>query len=309
MSDIDLNNVNDHPPPALRPYHVLVTGFGPFSRYSVNPSWLAVEPLHNAVLTVDIQPDSALPVDQPLASSETSLSARREVRITAIQVPVTYEAVLSIVPGLHARPPVLPPSSDPALSTPFPPPEGYDLFFHVGVIGRGSLRMERIGHKFGYNMKDAANSLAPIVRISRDEGNQPPDGQRMKGLRLRDATDYNVESLVEGNETPKRGFGRGYESFAEEIYTDVDVEKLVHHLKTCGFDQIYTSMDAGHYLCDFLYYCSLAESKRSTKNDKSTPASQVIFLHCPPVGLPLSTEEVTEAIRQSIMWLCRTLTH
>lgn len=24
-------------------------------------------------------------------------------------------------------------------------------------------------------------------------------------------------------------------------------------------------MDAGHYLCDFIYYCSLAESKRSTK--------------------------------------------
>lgn len=68
-------------------------------------------------------------------------------------------------------------------------------------------------------------------------------------------------------------------------------------------------MDAGHYICDFLYYCSLAESKRTwTKNDKSVPASQVIFLHCPPVDLPLSTEEVTDAIKKSITWLCSSLT-
>ncbi|KAI6046213.1 hypothetical protein EDC04DRAFT_2558476 [Pisolithus marmoratus] len=302
MSDIDLNS---NPPPELRPYHVLVTGFGPFSRYSVNPSWLAVKPLHNTILRVDIPLEPVLPVDQPLTDSQVPLTAGREIRITAIQVPVTYEAVLSTVPGLHARPPILPPTSDPFLPTPLPPPEGYDLFFHVGVIGRGSLRMERVGHKFGYNMKDAAGSLAPIVRVFRDDASQPPDAQRMEVSRLRDARDYIVESPVDSNETPKRGFGRGYESYSEEIYTDIDVEKLVHHLKTCGFDQIYTSMDAGHYICDFLYYCSLAESKRSAKNDKSTPASQVLFLHCPPVGLPLSTEEVTEAIRKSIMWLCK----
>lgn len=302
MSDIDpISN----PLPELRPYHVLVTGFGPFSRYSVNPSWLAVNPLHNTILKVDIPLEPVPPVDPSLTNLEAPLTASREIRITAVEVPVTYDAVLSIVPGLHARPPVLPPSSDPLLPTPFSPLGGFDLFFHVGVIGRGSLRMERVGHKFGYNMKDAAGSLAPIVRVSREEGNQPPVAQNMDISHFRDTIDYNVPSPVDGSETPKRGFGKGYELFAEEIYTDVDVEKLVHHLKICGFDQIYTSMDAGHYLCDFLYYCSLAESKRSTKNDKSTPASQVLFLHCPPVGLPLSTEEVTEAIRKSIMWLCR----
>ncbi|KAL4074003.1 hypothetical protein V8B97DRAFT_1274953 [Scleroderma yunnanense] len=290
-------------PPELRPYHVLVTGFGPFSRYAVNPSWLAVKPLHNTVLKVDVAIEPIFPCDHPLpVNPDACLIATREIHITALQVPLTYEAVLSVVPGLHTRPPVLPPSSDPFLPTPSPPPDGYDLFFHVGVIGRGSLRMERVGHKFGYNMKDATGSLAPTVRVSREETTQPREAQRTEIARLRD---YNVELPVDGNETPKRGFGKGYELFAEEIYTEVDVEKLVHHLKKSGVEQIYTSMDAGHYLCDFLYYCSLAESKRSSsKNDKSIPTSQVIFLHCPPVDLPLSTEEVTDAIKKSIAWLC-----
>ncbi|KAG6329084.1 hypothetical protein ID866_10006 [Astraeus odoratus] len=228
MTDVTLNG---EPLPKLRPYHVLVTGFGPFSRYTVNPSWLAVKSLHNAILKVDVPTpgDHALVVD-----TDARLTATREIHITALQVPVTYDAVLSIVPGLHARPPVLPPTSDPFFPPRSPPPDGYDLFFHVGVIGRGALRMERVGHKFGYNMKDATATLAPIVRVSREESNPPPETQRSEVARLRDARDYSVESPVDGNDTPKRGFGKGYESFPEEIYTEVDVEKLVQHLKKCG---------------------------------------------------------------------------
>lgn len=31
---------------------------------------------------------------------------------------------------------------------------------------------------------------------------------------------------------------------------------------------------------------------------------QVLFLHCPPVGQPLTTEDVTEAIKKIIIWVC-----
>ena len=55
-------------------------------------------------------------------------------------------------------------------------------------------------------------------------------------------------------------------------------------------------MDAGHFLCDFLFYASLAEAKRhATKLEKdktrSTPPKMtpVLFMHCPPVGQPLDT--------------------
>jgi len=64
-------------------------------------------------------------------------------------------------------------------------------------------------------------------------------------------------------------------------------------------------MDAGHYLCDFIYYCSLAEVARTIKpyeEKRRTP--QVLFLHCPPTGQPLSTEEVTDAITKIIIWVC-----
>ncbi len=64
-------------------------------------------------------------------------------------------------------------------------------------------------------------------------------------------------------------------------------------------------MDAGHYLCDFIYYCSLAEVMRSVKPyEEKRWIPQVLFLHCPPVGQPLTTEDVTNAIKKIIGWVC-----
>jgi len=164
----------------------------------------------------------------------------RDVHLSILQVPVVYEDVLAIVPGLHARPPILPPSADPDLADIIPPADGFDLIFHVGVAGRGPLRMERVGHKFGYNMKDATGCLAPIVRVTRDENSNPNRGpsepsemERMERARL---SEYDIEVPVDGTEPPKRGFGKGYELFPEEIYTEIDVEKLVHHLKRSGIE-------------------------------------------------------------------------
>ena len=63
-------------------------------------------------------------------------------------------------------------------------------------------------------------------------------------------------------------------------------------------------MDAGHYLCDFIYYCSLAEAKRSVKPYEKRRTTRVLALHCCPVGSPLSTDEVTQALRQIIIRVC-----
>jgi hypothetical protein len=64
-------------------------------------------------------------------------------------------------------------------------------------------------------------------------------------------------------------------------------------------------MDAGHYLCDYIYYCSLADARRLAKPYDNRKTTQVLFLHCPPVNQPLSTEEVTDAIKRIIVWVCR----
>ena len=63
-------------------------------------------------------------------------------------------------------------------------------------------------------------------------------------------------------------------------------------------------MDAGHYLCDFIYYCSLAEAQRNGKPFEKDKSTKVLFLHCPPVDQPCSTEEVVETIKRIVVWVC-----
>jgi pyroglutamyl-peptidase len=279
-------------------FRVLVTGFGPFSHYTVNPSWLAVKPLHNTVIP-----------QTPVDDDDEGVGPRpnRPIHITALEIPVSYEDVLEVVPKLHTRPPTLPESDDSEAFLPAPS-SGYDFIFHLGVAGRGPLRMERQGHKLGYQMKDANGKLAPVVRSSPKDFSRRPDGpsaaENMERERL------GLEPLETSGDTtirPTRGFGAAYENFPEEIMTELDVTRLVQDLRRSGVEQIYSSMDAGHYLCDFIYYCSLAEAKRSSKTKpyEKRRNTQVLFLHCPPVGQPVTTEEVTQVIKQIIVWVCR----
>ncbi|KAF7969713.1 hypothetical protein HWV62_26112, partial [Athelia sp. TMB] len=110
--------------------------FRPFAHYEENPSWLAVRPLHNKVLTFEPPPDATETV---AAGSDVQMRdvnepepapKPRQIHITVCKVPVVYEAVLSTVPGFHSRPPVIPEHDEP-LSPNLPPHEdGYDLCFH-----------------------------------------------------------------------------------------------------------------------------------------------------------------------------------
>ncbi|KAF9562759.1 peptidase C15, pyroglutamyl peptidase I-like protein [Agrocybe pediades] len=302
------------PPDAFR---VLVTGFGPFQHYQGNPSWLAVSPLQNEILHTDV-PSNLLSSNPKATAQDPVIDTHpRPIHITTLQIPVVYESVLAIVPGLHARPPILP--EDAPEDCADPPENYYDFVFHLGVAGRGPLRMERVGHKLGYHMKDAKGQLAPIVRVStkdftrRENGGAPSSTVSTLGEESVSAAEnmererLGMDLVEQGSENavrPSRGFGIGYTRFPDEINTEIDVTRLVQDLKKSGVDQIYTSMDAGHYLCDFIYYCSLAEVKRSSNPYEKSRNTQVLFLHCPPVNQPLSTEEVTDAIKRIVVWVC-----
>ncbi|KAG5637978.1 hypothetical protein H0H81_002339 [Sphagnurus paluster] len=282
-------------------FHVLVTGFGPFNQYEINPSWLAVKPLHNTIISFD-------PTSAPVGSDQVVVEDQipsRSIHISALEIPVSYEAILATVPGLHAHPPLLAASTDP--DPPPPPASGYDFIFHIGVAGRGPLRMERQGHKLGYHMKDADGKLASVVRSSPKDFSRRAEDTLVAENQERERLGMDiVESIGDTAVRPTRGFGAAYENFPEEISTEIDVTRLVQDLKLSGIEQIYTSMDAGHYLCDFIYYCSLAEAKRNTNPyDERRRNTQVLFLHIPPVNQPLSTEEVTEAIQRIIVWVCK----
>ena len=226
-----------------------------------------MKPLQNTVLHTDIRIDKIIPTITPsiapTPAAQASLdihSQPRPIHITTLKVPVTYEGVLSVVPGLHARPPVLPPSAPEDCAR--PPESNYDFVFHIGVAGRGPLRMERISHKLGYHMKDATGKLAPVVKVSSKDfsrrgdpvgpmpaggvgaGTSGSGGMHVGGGNLPSAAEIiERERLgidhVEGGDTnlrPTRGFGATYETFPDEITTNIDVTRLVHDLKRSGIE-------------------------------------------------------------------------
>jgi len=252
--------------PAPNAIHVLVTGFGPFRNYSVNPSWLAVKALYNAVL-------SAEKVPQPGGGTDGTLGTR-QIYVTVLEVPTVYESVLQTVPGLHEKPPVLPSTADPAFAPAHLPSDGFDFILHVGVAGPGGVSLEKLGHKLGYNKPDAENKYAPIAQV--------PDGS-------------------DGETQPVRGFGEGYEGLPDELSTAIDTAGLKQHIQAQGIKRVGLSNDAGHYLCDFIYYASLAAATRNAAEQaEMTP---VLFLHCCPQGEPYQTGEVTDAIKATVTWV------
>ncbi|KZO94225.1 peptidase C15, pyroglutamyl peptidase I-like protein [Calocera viscosa TUFC12733] len=265
-----------------KPFNVLVTGFGPFSDYSHNPSWLGVFPLHNTVLS----------------------TPTHRISFTCFRVPTSYAAILALIPGIHERPPRLPSSQYPASPTsqkppyddtdpvpqplPAAPEGGYDLVIHVGAGRQGALALELQGHKTGYLMPDWDDELPPVVDLLTSRtgtGAWPTPAEWAEMSRL------GLGPLLEKEQ--KRGFGRGYEGYSELLQTAGDVPRLVAYLKECGFQNSRVSDDAGHYCCDFIYYCSLAESVRLGAGK----GSKVQFMHIPPPGKPYEVEDVTQAVR------------
>ncbi|KAK0241913.1 peptidase C15 pyroglutamyl peptidase I-like protein [Armillaria nabsnona] len=332
------------PHPDTRPaknggtYNVLLTGFGvcdhvhllmlveadlrfaqPFGQYKENPSWLAVRPLQNTLITLDPHPDPIVadPTASPAADGPAILNEEpkrlppAEIRISTLEIPVEYETIMKIVPGLHARPPVLPEQAQGNPLFPAPPERGYDFIFHIGAAGRGPLRMEKLAHKTGYHMKDASGNYAPTSNTKKSEEVNGaaaaagvvvvPEGQpRLPSSEIPPET----APLDSFTSRVHRGYGHGYERFTDELLTDIDVTRLVQDMKLAGIEHVYSSMDAGHYLCDFIYYGSLAEAQRNRKPYDKSNRTRVLFMHCPPVNQPCSTEDVTDAIKQIIVWVC-----
>jgi len=209
-----------------------------------------------------------------------------------------------------------------------PPPEnGYDFIFHVGLAGRGPFRVERLAHKTGYRMKDSLNQHAPIVEFLPESNIIEPsqaeilDQMRVSSTSMAMTGPQSIDTTVDH---PVRGFGKGYESYGDDLHTPIDVERLVHAMKEQGIEvgqlssrpfsrpfffltwqQLYSSMDAGHCVSDFTYYCSLVESRRATLRHDKAFHTKVLFMHCCPIGQPFGTEEVAETIQKIILWVCR----
>ncbi|TFL01563.1 hypothetical protein BDV98DRAFT_506782 [Pterulicium gracile] len=270
---------------------VLLTGFGPCP-FSTDQSWQAAKAFHNTTLTCPIPHE---PID--LASSSPTSPLDRPIHITSLHMPVSYQAVLDTVPGIYAQPPRIP-HPDPKDNLEFVPPPAdrqYDFIFHLGVAGRGPLRVERQAHRSGYQMKDADGKHAALSTSKDFRRHMPPEG--IKAI----VDEFPVEPPgTENLGPPQRGFGDGYDG-PEEMMTHIDATSLVQDLVKAVMQDASTSMDAGHHLGDYIYYCSLAESRRNTKPYEKR-VTQVLLLHCPPEGSPLSLEQTCSGIKYTIMW-------
>ncbi|CBQ70992.1 conserved hypothetical protein [Sporisorium reilianum SRZ2] len=274
-----------------RDLDILITGFGPFMCVGTNPSWLAVKPLHNTLLDLSAAP--TLCSSDAAESSTRGVAAGVKARIQTLQVPVHYGSVLDMVPRMHGcaasadarfwhdarldeefggREGGVYPEAYPVEA----PVRGWDVVVHVGVGRQGSLRCETQAHKLGYAKPDAHADLAPLADQSTASKHLP------KHLDTHGAL---------------RGFARGYEAFAELESTPIPVSELVAWLRGHGMrdDEVEQSFDPGRYLCDFVFYCSLCEARRSGAG------TLVLFVHVPPAGERLEVERCTQTIR-AIAW-------
>ncbi|RVX71826.1 hypothetical protein B0A52_04225 [Exophiala mesophila] len=113
---------SQHPP--LREVKVLVTGFGPFKSFLVNPSWLITSSLPNELYLQ--------------APSSNSPAPAYKIRLIVYPEPirVTYPVLTSLVPSLIKE-------HDP------------DYILHIGMAaGRDCYSLETRAHRDGYRIKD-----------------------------------------------------------------------------------------------------------------------------------------------------------
>ncbi|SCV73454.1 BQ2448_7380 [Microbotryum intermedium] len=268
-----------------KPFHVHITGFGPFGEHKTNPSWQAVKQLHETTLVTRPAPlasassSSKNPVTASSSSKSKSLSSSsaRPIHLTSTLIPVTYASSLLIVSQLH---------TDTTDSTdPMP-----DLIIHVGVGSPHSLTLEALARKFGYDKPDVDRAFAPL---------DPETGDR--GF---------------------FGLGEVFDRSEKVLNSRVDLDKV---LKTSrgergGVEFLRISRDAGLFLCEFTFYASMAWARFKTTSTSTSPngddaqagvnaitsdgtphETPVQFIHVPPVGLPYPLPELTQALR-IIIW-------
>ncbi|ROT39752.1 peptidase C15, pyroglutamyl peptidase I-like protein [Sodiomyces alkalinus F11] len=220
-------------------FTVLVTGFGPFkAAYPINPSWEIA-----SRLPFRLPPPTRAPTPNPSPSATAPGPSLPPVRILVHPEPirVNYENVRSLVPTFwdHDRDhgdAIVPDA--PAL-----PRRRIDLCVHIGMAGPSMLyNIERRGHRDGYDMPDV-------------------DG----------------ESLRDQDRQGELGDDWIWAGVPPELETDLDLPDVLKRWRQHSPEDVdlRISEDAGHYLCDFIYFSSLAHLY------KRNEYRRVVFLHVP----------------------------
>ncbi|KAE8144229.1 hypothetical protein BDV25DRAFT_167335 [Aspergillus avenaceus] len=218
---------------------VLVTGFGPFKTNLVNASYLIASSLPQAF-------------DFPSSSVEGSAPSPRRVSIHVhpAAIPVAYSTVRTIVPEIL---------EDYAKSHGGRRP---DIVIHMGIAAtRSYYSVETQAHRDSYHLSDVKG------RIGYEDGEMlwralklPPvlrPGHAMEWPRLPNADEDPLLQPYLHPQPPNDDLLAAWKSFAPSG-TDVRI-----------------SDDAGRYLCEFIFYTSLAQALQEGQH------RNVVFFHVP----------------------------
>lgn len=265
-----------------RQINVLVTGFGAFRHTTKNPSWEAVKLLSK----LGVRPRDPT----------------KSVSIDISYIPVEYQYIIDVLPYYHSNcdeRPSIPNDvqQDPKLVArdEYQPNKRYDLVLHVGQGRAGGIRLESLGHQLGYRLFDAAHELPPVVNGTEEASD---DAARAPEQYM---------SPAEKGAGMNRGYPLPYDmniNLLEEgvLETDLDVSQLVDTLSSEFPDfKISNSTHAGRYLCEFILFGSLAESRlaqiRAEQSGQSWKAPTVLFVHVPPENDPLALGDMARVLQ------------
>ncbi|KAH7026525.1 uncharacterized protein B0I36DRAFT_159582 [Microdochium trichocladiopsis] len=272
---------------------ILVTGFAPFKeQYPKNPSWEIASSLPDYL--------PAERVKDPNASGRGvgghSAVPLPRVRIVTPNeaIRVNYEVVRDMVPSfwddvrdtktgnpqdttegqIFEDGPVDPASSSGSGSGNGPAGDGrpktknkYDFVLHIGMAGPQPMyQLERRAHRDGYRLRDVDGNLLG------DDERHSAEGERWI-----------------------------WHGLPHEILTDLDIERVykrwVERSPKRESTILRISDDPGRYLCDFIYFSSLAHLWKQGK------PREVLFLHVPAVA----DEDVLEYGRELVLQLLRSI--
>ncbi|ERS95509.1 pyroglutamyl peptidase type [Sporothrix schenckii 1099-18] len=277
-----MGSVQDSPAEEFEEFTVLVTGFDAFkSEYPQNPSWEIARRLPE-YLPARTKTASSTASSTTTAPSPASVPP---VRIVVYPGPVrvNYQAVRTLVPTLWDGTPTKvgggayddgKEDKEGREGTEFTPPKNIDLVLHIGMAGpRLHYALERVGRRDGYTLRDVDDQLLGDTPADRGDPRWPW---------------YGVPAALESH---------------------LDLDDVLARWRghaAPGAD-LRISVDAGRYLCDFIYFSSLAHLYRRDQEadhkDARYARRRVAFLHVPAAATP----ERVEAGRALVVELIRSL--
>ncbi|ETN46429.1 uncharacterized protein HMPREF1541_00613 [Cyphellophora europaea CBS 101466] len=289
----------------VREVTVLVTGFGPFKSFAINPSYLIASALP---ATLASQPPPSKPVatnnDTNIPVPPTSAYRIRLIsHPTAIRV--AYATVVTILPTLTAQ------------HTP-------DYIFHIGMAGgRDHYTLETVAHRDNYKIKDVDErdgwkdgeyawkkaGLPSALHVGWDEADVCERWEREVREREEEL------GLLDPHAEPAPQGSRGAEAVsaaaaaATPRYGEWGREVRRRLRSVCRL-----STDAGRFLCEFTLFESLGrrwleargklDKQGEEQENRENKEGKVAFLHVPGAFGPEDVERgvrvATAAIRSLV---------